>query len=196
MHKLFFVSLATGKYDQLILVVRTATQPRMSFRHLAGYALTWPRSDQQRKSHGKTSMQAFPAHTVEGNPIPSVAFTLSHVLVYMFCGATMVPRSHKPVCSSNRSAIRRELPVSSFPSSMSQRSDLLFVPARNYCNPLIHNRRMSETYPYFLPGSRNNSDDIVDGLNVTSPGVVSSVPHFAPMRMFMLGTTSHIFGIF
>ena len=54
---------------------------------------------------------------------------------------------------------------------------------------------MSDIFPYFLPGSRNNSDDIVDGLVVMSPGVVSSVPHFAPMCAFMLGTTSHIFSI-
>ena len=140
-------------------------------------------------------MQAFLEQTVEGNPIPLVAFTWSHMLVYMLCGAIMVPRSHKSVCSSNRSAIRRELPVSVFPSSMSQRSDLLFVPESNYCNSLMHNRRMYDTFPYFLPGSRNNSDYIVDGLTVMSPGVVSSLPHFAPPCMFMLGTTSHIFGI-
>ena len=59
------------------------------------------------ESHDKTSMPAFPAHTVEGNPTHLVAFTLSHMLVYMFCGATMVPRSHRSVCSSNRSAMRR-----------------------------------------------------------------------------------------
>ena len=158
--------------------------------------LLGPGSTNKGKSHDDTSMQAFPVHTVEGNPIYLVAFTLSHIVVYMFCGAIVVPRSHKSVCSSNRSAIRRALPVSIFPSSMSQRSGLLFVPGSNHCNSLIHNRRMSDTYPYFLPGSRNNSGDIVDGLPVTSLGVVSSVPHFAPLCMFMLGTNSHVFGIF
>ena len=78
---------------------------------------------------------------------------------------------------------------------MSQRSDILFVPGSNYSNSLVHNRRVSDTYPYFLPGSRNNSDDIVYGLTVMSPGAVTSVPYFAPLCMFTLGTILHTFSV-
>ena len=151
--------------------------------------LLGPGPTSKEKSHDHTSMQAFLEHTVEGNPMPFVALTLSHMVVYMFCGAIMVPRSPNSVWSSNRNAIRRALSVPVFPSSMSQRSGILFVPGSNHFNSLIHNRRMSDTCPYFLPGSRNSSDDIVDSLTVMSPGVVSSVPHFAPLCVFMLGTT-------
>ena len=43
----------------------------------------------------------------------------------------------------------------------------------------IHNRRMSGIFPYSLPGTRYISDDIVDGLAVVCPELVSSVPHVA-----------------
>ena len=67
-YKLFFVSSATGKHVQLILVVRTATAPRMSFRHLAGYALTWPRSDQQGEIAWSYVDTSFPGTHCRRNP--------------------------------------------------------------------------------------------------------------------------------
>ena len=83
------IVLRLVSYSGVQFVLPLEQRPRQGcpFGTWSAMFLLGPGPTNKGNAHDKTSMEAFPAHSVKGNPIPVVAFTLNHMLVYMFCGA-------------------------------------------------------------------------------------------------------------